>query len=191
MKCKERQKWFGKVNKKCIIHGMPPPGTADGRAVMRAELDFHSTGDINPAFSLCTFGRGPGARPCSVTQVSNSGRVEGIWKASVQGGSQASSAFCVGTQLLPGNQRCFLSKMQRWDLMGHLIFFWVINQLRSHWCCLATKSALAPGSPHLPSAGPQGTRPPGWVGMVCKGQRRDPGQLPASAESLGAYLAPL
>ena len=40
---------------------------------MRVELDFHSAGDMNPACSLCTFGRGPGSRPCSVTQVSNSG----------------------------------------------------------------------------------------------------------------------
>lgn len=84
-----------------------------------------------------------------------------------KGAGLALPSNCAGTQLSPGDRRCFLSKMQRWDRMGHLFFFRVIHQLGNRQCCLATKSALAPGCPNPPSTGPQGTLGllVGWYSM--------------------------
>lgn len=61
----------------------------------------------------------------------------------MEGGRPALPPDSAGTQLLPGNQRCFLSKMERWFGMGHLFssgsstslkvirVAWLQNQLRS------------------------------------------------------------
>lgn len=80
---------------------------------------------------------------------------------------------------------------------GAFVFFWVIHQHRSHQRCLATKSALAPGCPNPPSAGPQETLGlrVGWYSV----QGTEEGPESASSQhrelrsllSLSVVLAPL
>lgn len=86
---------------------------------------------------------------------------------------------CAGTQLLPGNRRCFLSKMQRWDRMGHLFFSVSSTSLEVISVAWLPKSALAPGCPTHPVLDPRGTLGL-LVGWYSEQAQKDPSQPSAT-----------
>lgn len=102
--------------------------------------------------------------PCSVTQV----RGWGWRRRSVE----SAAAREPGRSRLPTVQApicCLATKhasCQRWrDAIrwGLLFFFWVINQLKSHRCCLATEPALALDASTCPVLDPREPRV-SWMG---------------------------
>lgn len=107
-----------------------------------------------------------------------------MWKAGVRKGARPLlPSNGAGTQLLPSNQVCFLPKMERCDQMGAFLFFWVINQLKSHWCCLAPKSAPALDASTCPVLDPRSL----WASRVGghSVQGTEKGPRPASSQHLG------
>ena len=73
---------------------------------------------------------------------------------------------CAGTPLLPGNRRCFLSKMQRWGRMGHLFFSGSSTNVGVTSVAWLQSQPWPLGAPTHPVLDPRKLWAPWWVGSM-------------------------
>lgn len=168
--------------------GRASRGTADGGAVMRAELQ-EGTVTLPTASARLAEAQGHGhTRPPRPVTREGQGRAR-----ESQCPGREPGWLCPPTVRAPScclaTEDVFCQRCRDGIGWGTCFFFHVIHQLGSHQCCLATKSALAPGCPSPPTTGPQGTLglQVGWYSM--QGTEEGPKSAFSHPETSGAHSA--